>query len=155
MIGQLTREWRELSIPPAVSTFDPEKLLPQIIEWTADAQSPLLLKANIRSSGVVPFMQAARAVDPSCSILSHAGNGVVYVKFSVFPPTGLSRMLIGKLQPAASALGGHVVLLSNPSGAETTLQSVWGPADPALEVMRAVKRNFDPKGILNPGRFVI
>ena len=104
---------------------------------------------------MVPFIQAAREADPNCSILAHAGNGVVYVKFSTFPPAGLSRVLIGKLQPAAATLGGHVVVLSNPSGAEATLQSVWGPADPALEVMRAVKRRFDPKGILNPGRFVI
>jgi glycolate oxidase FAD binding subunit len=155
MVGQLAREWREQGLPDAASTFGPEKLLPQLIEWTADAQSPLVLKANVRSSGVVPFIQAAREVDPSCSIMAYAGNGVVYVKFSAFPASGLSRILIGKLQPAAATLGGHVVVLSNPSGAEATLQSVWGPADPALEVMRAVKRNFDPKGILNPGRFVI
>ena len=109
----------------------------------------------MRPSGVVPFMQSAREVDPGCSILAQAGSGVVFVKFAAFPPTGLSRALIGKLQPAAATLGGHVIVLSNPSGVEATLQSVWGPADPALEVMRAVKRNFDPKGILNPGRFVI
>jgi glycolate oxidase FAD binding subunit len=155
MIGQLAREWREQGLPEAASTFGPEKLLPQLIEWTADAASPLVLKANVRPSGVVLFMQAAREVDPACSILAHAGSGVVFVKFAAFPPTGLSRTLIGKLQPAAASLGGHVIVLSNPSGLEATLQSVWGPADPALELMRAVKRNFDPKGILNPGRFVV
>jgi glycolate oxidase FAD binding subunit len=155
MVAQLGREWREQSLPSAASTLAAETLLPQLSEWTADTQSPLVLKANLRPSGVVPFLQAAREVDPACSLLAHAGNGVVYVKFATFPATGLSRVLIGKLQPAATSLGGHVVVLSNPSGSESTLQSVWGPADPALELMRAVKRNFDPKGILNPGRFVI
>lgn len=155
MIGQLTREWRESGMAEGASILATEKLLPQIVQWTADADAPLLLKANVRPSGIAPFIQAAREVDPSCSILAHAGNGVVFVKFSTFPAAGLSRALIGKLQPAATALGGHVVVLSNPSGTESTLQSIWGPADPALEVMRAVKLNFDPKVILNPGRFVI
>jgi glycolate dehydrogenase FAD-binding subunit len=31
---------------------------------------------------------------------------------------------------------------------------VWGPAGDALELMRRVKRQFDPSGILSPGRFV-
>lgn len=154
MVQQLTSEWhgQELS---AASIVGPEKLFSNLIEWPADGQSPLVLKANTRASGVVPFIQAAREVDSNCSILSYAGSGVVFVKFSAFPSAGLSRVLIGKLQPAATTLGGHVVVLSNPSGADATLQSIWGPADPALEVMRAVKQKFDPKGILNPGRFVI
>ena len=32
---------------------------------------------------------------------------------------------------------------------------VWGPVAPeALEIMARVKREFDPDGVLNPGRFV-
>jgi glycolate oxidase FAD binding subunit len=31
---------------------------------------------------------------------------------------------------------------------------VWGPVGNALELMRRVKHQFDPAGILNPGRFV-
>jgi glycolate oxidase FAD binding subunit len=31
----------------------------------------------------------------------------------------------------------------------------WGPvADGALDLMRALKTEFDPRGVLNPGRFV-
>ena len=46
------------------------------------------------------------------------------------------------------------IVLSNPSGAEMTHQSVWGATDSPLELMTAVKRRFDPKDILNRGRFV-
>ena len=155
MVGQLQREWQALGLGHAASVIEPSALQPQIVEWTADDSAALILKANVRPSGVVPFINAAREVDSNCSVLAYAGNGVVFVKFQTFPATGLSRVLIGKLQPTAAALGGHVVLISNPSGSEMTLQSVWGGNEGSVEVMRAVKRNFDPKGILNPGRFVI
>ena len=32
------------------------------------------------------------------------------------------------------------------------LVDVWGPAGDTLPVMRAVKQQFDPDGLLNPGR---
>jgi glycolate oxidase FAD binding subunit len=31
---------------------------------------------------------------------------------------------------------------------------MWGPAGDALSLMRRVKAEFDPHGILNPGRFI-
>jgi glycolate oxidase FAD binding subunit len=31
---------------------------------------------------------------------------------------------------------------------------VWGYQAPALEWMRRIKKQFDPKGLLNPGRYV-
>ncbi len=34
------------------------------------------------------------------------------------------------------------------------LLSVWGAAPPGIEQMRALKARFDPRNILNPGRFV-
>jgi FAD/FMN-containing dehydrogenase len=35
-----------------------------------------------------------------------------------------------------------------------THQSVWGGLDVPFCLMSAVKQKFDPKNILNPGRFV-
>src|SRR5436309_13152075 len=97
----------------------------------------------------------ARRVATECSIQAHAGNGIVLVKMSKFPTGGLSRALVGNLQPAAAAHHGQLIVLSNPSGAEMTHQSVWGATDAPLDLMREVKRHFDPKNILNPGRFVV
>jgi glycolate oxidase FAD binding subunit len=31
---------------------------------------------------------------------------------------------------------------------------VWGPTPPAFSLMREIKRQFDPRGLLNPGRYV-
>ncbi len=30
----------------------------------------------------------------------------------------------------------------------------WGDMGPALALMKRIKERFDPKGVLNPGRFV-
>jgi FAD/FMN-containing dehydrogenase len=46
------------------------------------------------------------------------------------------------------------MVLSNPSGNEMTHQSAWGGLDSPFTLMSAVKQKFDPKNILNPGRFV-
>lgn len=124
-------------------------------EFSAAGAPPLSLKANLVPTGVVPFLQACRAVDPACSFLAHAGHGEVHVQLSEFPAAGLARTLIAQLQPVATAHHGNVVIARNPSGAEMTRQSCWGGAQAPYALMAEVKRKFDPHHILNPGRFVV
>jgi glycolate oxidase FAD binding subunit len=50
------------------------------------------------------------------------------------------------------ALGGSLVITHRPDA--TPQLDAWGNAGDALALMRAVKREFDPKSTLNPGRFV-
>jgi glycolate oxidase FAD binding subunit len=48
--------------------------------------------------------------------------------------------------------GGSLVLVRRPAGMAGV--DAWGNSGDALGLMRAVKRQFDPVGTLNPGRFV-
>jgi glycolate oxidase FAD binding subunit len=154
-IKQLAAEWRELGVVhhALIAGEAANSLWRFLAEFPASAPSPLVLQASIRPSHVTQFIRAAREIDSAASIQVHAGNGAVIVCFGEFPKEGLSRTLIAKLQPAAAAGKGHVVILSNPGGAEATHQSVWGGQAP-FWLMGEVKKEFDPKGILNPGRFV-
>jgi glycolate oxidase FAD binding subunit len=52
-----------------------------------------------------------------------------------------------------AALGGYLVVLDAPEPARRTVD-VWGPPPDGVAVMRRLKAEFDPKGVLNPGRFV-
>ncbi len=63
-------------------------------------------------------------------------------------------MLVSDLQPAAAEYGGHVVVLSCVSPGELTHQCWWGTIGEPLSVMHEIKRQFDPKDLLNRGRFV-
>jgi len=48
---------------------------------------------------------------------------------------------------------GHAVMFAAPGEFKSAID-VWGPAPPTLSLMREIKQQFDPKGILSPGRFI-
>ena len=47
---------------------------------------------------------------------------------------------------------GSAVIVRGSAGVERARTDVWGPIGDGLSLMRAVKRQFDPAGILNAGR---
>ena len=91
---------------------------------------------------------------PNCSIQAHAGDGIVLARFSQ-QPGQTAAMLPNQLRPAVAAAGGSMVVVSYPNGIDFNRQTIWGPAIDDARVMQAIKSQFDPKGILNPGRFVL
>lgn len=155
MVKQLPEEWRGRGIAKRKNIVGDKaaEIWQTLAEFPA-GESPLVIKASVVPSGTTRFIAAAREIDPNCSVQAHAGNGVVIVRFSEFPKDGLSRTLVSKLQPVASSYKGHVVVLSNPGGSEMTHQCVWGGGSAPFELMSRVKEQFDPKDLLNPGRFV-
>ncbi len=118
------------------------------------AEAVLVLKANVPPSHTVELIRLLRDAATDCSVQAHAGNGIVIARFPTFPPGGVSRILVGRLQPVAQTAGGNLIVLSSTLGGELTRQAVWGAAAGSAMLMEAVKRQFDPKNLLNPGRFV-
>ncbi len=57
------------------------------------------------------------------------------------------------LRRRAEASGGSLVVLDCPPAVKAALD-VWGDPGDALELMRRIKAQFDPRATLNPGRFV-
>ncbi len=155
MLGRLTDEWHSLGINEAhvVAGDAATSLWRDLREFPSDGDAPLVIKASLPPSRTAEFAQLALEIDPQASILSHAGNGIVIVKFSQFDAADISRKWIGRLQPAAQLAGGSTAVLSSTLDG-LTRQAVWGNAMPAHVWMTKVKRQFDPKNLLNPGRFV-
>lgn len=56
---------------------------------------------------------------------------------------------VGKLRTAIERGGGSLVILRDAGELDA-----WGTAGDTIPLMHALKQQFDPRGILNPGRFV-
>jgi FAD/FMN-containing dehydrogenase len=63
-----------------------------------------------------------------------------------------SRSIVDRLRLRVEASGGHVVLLRGSPALRAKVEP-WGAMGDAARVMDAVKRRFDPEGILSQGRW--
>jgi FAD/FMN-containing dehydrogenase len=155
MRRQLALEWNAMGTHACRTVIGPQAdaLWSRLCEFPAECTSPLVIKASVRPSAVHAFVTLLRGMDPRASIQAHAGNGIVIARFLEMLDANVSKNLVGTLQPAAVRLGGSVVVLASTAGG-LTRQAVWGGQGTAAPMMRAIREQFDPAGILNPGRFV-
>jgi len=89
-----------------------------------------------------------------------AGAGVLYVSLDAGEDADQVAIFIRALRAATGHGGvqdpgalarGSVVVLTTPAAVQATVD-MWGPV-PGLDLMRAVKRQFDPANTMAPGRF--
>jgi glycolate oxidase FAD binding subunit len=155
LVRQLLEEWKGDG-GPAGREVPPERVAGLWERLTAfpTVEAPLVLKFSVPPARIASMAQSVLAIDAGASLLLHTGSGCLLARFSQFTPADVSKVLIGKLQPSAAAAGGSVVVVSSTLSRELTRQVVWGPARSDYRLMLAVREQFDPKGILNPGRFV-
>jgi glycolate oxidase FAD binding subunit len=89
---------------------------------------------------------AALLVDP--------GRGLLYARFLVgSAPEAAVAAAVDAARAAARAGGGAWLLEAAPRFAKEG-RDVFGDPTPVLPLLRALKRQYDPDAILNPGRFV-
>lgn len=138
--------------------------------WTALRELPdpsaagvALLKVAVppaRSAAALTTARAAaREAGFAPATLAHAGSGVVYLRLQPerWDDEAAGRLagLVSRLRGGARGEGGSLVLEAAPTAAKQTGGiDPWGEVGSGFAVMRALKQNLDPKGTLNPGRFV-
>ncbi len=127
----------ELEIPPAF--WDAAR------DWSAPEDDGVVLRAIVPVTSSQLLMAA---VPPDARVLAQPGAGVVDVRVPL--PTAIETL--ARLRSAVGAEG-QVVAAAAPASVKQTVD-VWGPPPPGFPIMRALKQALDPKGILNPGRFV-
>ena len=84
-------------------------------------------------------------------ITGHAGIGVTYVAVSGRGEEAHIQV-VEELREIWTRRGGSVVVRSAPPAFKERVEA-WGPLGSRLELTRRVKQKFDPRGIMNPGRF--
>jgi glycolate oxidase FAD binding subunit len=114
-------------------------------DWSAPEDDGVVLRAIVPVTSSQLLMAA---VPPDARVLAQPGAGVVDVRVPL--PTAIESL--ARLRSAVGAEG-QVVVAAAPASVKQTVD-VWGPPPPGFPIMRALKQALDPKGILNPGRFV-
>ena len=84
-----------------------------------------------------------RQLPPQMTFVSHVLSGVTYV----FGQEASS------LESIVQELSGYSVLERCPLSVKQ-MRSIWGAPGEDFKLMERIKREFDPDGILNPGRYV-
>ena len=101
----------------------------------------------IRVTGRPTLLPAVLSAADACgaTVVGRAGLGTSYLELD---PESVPR-LHEELPP-----GAHPVLLDAPARLRSAADPWQIPNGPAVELMRRVKRRFDPAGVCNPGVFV-
>ena len=82
--------------------------------------------------------------------IAHTATGTLWVLLDGDPA---SLGWFSRLAALARDHRGHAVIAAAPPELKVGID-VWGQAPPSLNLMREIKRQFDPRDILNPGRFL-
>ncbi len=168
MLATLKSEWQAAGFAVPRTVSEPEActaLRHRLTEFgcdggtgagtAANSKSPVVLKLTVRPSSVVAVVAEVRRLFPAASVLAHAGGGTVLARLEgELPAHELATPLLQVLHPLATRLGGQCSVWSSPFAGELTRSVCWGPARESDAMLRRVKETFDPKGLLNPDRFI-
>ena len=129
------------------------------------AHDEALLKVSVLPSELATVLETATTVAGEHGLrltwLADAGAGVLFLQVrTTDEPTLNVEAASAALGPGLRALQGmlahrwrNAVVHGCPPALKADLP-LWGADPPGIDVMRAIKRQFDPAGTLNPGRFV-
>ena len=137
----------------AVSDLDP----------TLKRKFPDLIKAklNYRISewkGIFEFVDSTLSQNSiEHAILAHAGSGICLISLLMNPGSnGLMDKAVKamrQLLERSREAGGNMIILRAPTRVKNRLK-VWGDSGSDFVVMKRLKDQLDPSGIMCPGRFV-
>jgi glycolate oxidase FAD binding subunit len=120
---------------------------------TLAAPGGVTLRIGTVPSRLAATYAEARAALEGAAVAGCAALGALRARVDGGDPTALARGL-ERLRAFVADVDGGVVV-ERGSRALREAVDAWGPVPaPALAVMRAIKSEFDPTGVLNPGRFV-
>lgn len=118
--------------------------------------SDILCKASVLPSHIGEMFRSAEEIGRQHGIdlssIAHAGSGIAYIRLSDADPEKAPAAL-SRLRERAVAFGGSLVVYGAPITVKRQID-VWGRSGGDVELMRALRARMDPKGVLNPGRFI-
>jgi glycolate oxidase FAD binding subunit len=111
-----------------------------------DAES-VVAKAAVRPSDAGAILRAAAA--GGGGVVAYPTAGLVYASWPAAPGVEVLALL----RAQAESLGGALVLEAAPSALKTSFDA-WGATRGDFQLMRRLKAEMDPGGLLSPGRYL-
>jgi glycolate oxidase FAD binding subunit len=109
----------------------------------------LVARCTLRPGSAFSFIAETMKETEQFSGEVHCGFGTA---LSGYPADDATRALVDSVRRAAEKFGGSAVFERCPHHLKQEID-VFGDPGASIEVMRSVKGRFDPKRVLNPGRF--
>ena len=126
--------------------------------WNGDPLPHLVIKVSAAPSRVDDCLGVVAALGGRSSpsgVVADVGSGQVRLLWWSEDDASVeeSQRVTGALREWARAVGGHVVVERCSPEMKRHLD-VWGDSLEGEGIMRRIKQQLDPAGLLNPGRFV-
>ena len=127
--------------------------------WGEEGLPDLAVKVNILPGQVEDFLAMAGPLGGqpfSQGMVADVGSGVVrHLWWSDEGNSGTGlfvEKMISEYREWARRHNGHVVVERCPQEVKGNID-VWGDSLEGMAIMRRIKKELDPAGVLNPGRF--
>jgi glycolate oxidase FAD binding subunit len=121
------------------------------------AQVAAVMKWAVLPTQLADLMETAAAAAQrnggTAALTAHAGVGIVTAVLTGGTDTNSVVATLTEWRALADGAGGHAMVEWAPLAVKERV-AVWEAAGPALRFMKGIKERLDPRGILNPGRFV-
>src|SRR5271167_4439513 len=123
-------------------------------ELWCQAEPAAIAKFSVLPASIAETCRCIRNLADSLSVRWSAvvqGTGLGWLRLEASSPLSIHQVLHA-VRPELERSGGSLVVLHRP--AAMPVIDAWGSGGDAFPVTLSVKRQFDPRGTLNPGRFV-
>jgi glycolate oxidase FAD binding subunit len=87
------------------------------------------------------------------ALTAHVGVGIVTAVLTGGTDANAAVATLTEWRGLANRVGGQAMVEWAPLAIKERV-AVWDTAGPTLRLMKGIKERLDPRGILNPGRFV-
>lgn len=143
----------KLGLKSTIYADDNEQLWQSLSEqiWTTPQKTAVVCKIGILPTAAMSILIQLDQLASTPGIgLIHAGSGLGLLKLDALTVTAQT---IIELRQSCQAKNGFLTILEAPATIKKQIDA-WGYNGNALEIMRQIKQQFDPKNLLSPNRFV-